>query len=62
MCEGYQKIKKLRNEFRLGIENSQRVSKMLGGYGKYQEGMGNIMRVLEMYEGYRKIKKTKHWV
>ena len=50
MYEGYWKIKKLSTEFRQGIRNNPRVSKMLGGYRKYQEG-------IKMYEGYRKIKK-----
>ena len=47
MYEGYRKIKKLSTEFRQGIENSQRVSEMLGGYRKYQEGIENVQRVSE---------------
>ena len=35
MYEGYRKIKKLSTEFRLGIENVNRVSETLRGYPSY---------------------------
>jgi hypothetical protein len=56
MYEGYQKIKKNL------IMGFNRVSEISKRYQKYWDGIGNIRRVSEMYEGYRKIKKTKHWV
>ena len=55
MYEGYRKIKKISTEFQQGIENNQRVQKMLGGYRKYQESIENVRRVSEN-------EKTKHWV
>ena len=45
--KGIGKLKKLSTEFQQGIENIQRVSKMLEGYRKYYEGMENVQRVSE---------------
>ena len=40
---------------------------VLIGYQKYWEGMVSVRRILEMYEGYQKLKKNtlkraNHWV
>ena len=42
MYEGYRKIKKLSTEFRLGIENVNRVSETLRGYRKCTKGIGKL--------------------
>ena len=46
---------KIKKNVTLGFN---RVSKISRGYRKYYKGIGNEGRVSEMYEGYRKIKKT----
>ena len=68
MYEEYRKIKKINTEFRQGIENSQRLSEILGGYQKctkgigklkklsteFQQGIKNSQRVSKMFLGYWK--------
>ena len=71
MYEEYRKIKKINTEFRQGIENSQRLSEILGGYQKctkgigklkklsteFQQGIKNSQRVSKMLGEYRKCTK-----
>ena len=65
MTEGYRKyqegignVRRVSENLKTNLLSFNRVSKISGGFGKYYKGIGNEGRVSEMYEGYRKIKKT----